>query len=171
MVGNVLLIGKLSENWFEITFKDNYCEIDKNNEQVAVVDRKDNLYQLRMPERVNILSLEHNKNCIHSWHRCLGHQDLAAIRKMAAKELIGGIKIKKCGIKELCEICTKRKMTRKPFSKKVSNRRKAVLDLVHMDVCGPMQTETISSKRYIVAFTDDFSHFTVVKLLTHKNEV
>lgn len=171
LVGNVLSIGKLAENGFEIIFKDNYCEIDKNNEQVAVVDRKNNLYQLRTPERVNILSLEHNENCIHSWHRRLGHRDPAAIRRMAAKELVGGIKIKECGFKELCETCTKGKMTRKPFPKEPSNRRKAVLDLVHTDVCGPMQTETMSGKRYIVTFTDDFSRFTVVKLLAHKSEV
>ena len=46
-----------------------------------------------------------------------------------------------------------------------------MLDLVHTEVCGPMQTETSSGKRYIVTFIDDFSRFTVIKLLSYKREV
>ncbi|GMF60341.1 unnamed protein product [Phytophthora fragariaefolia] len=51
------------------------------------------------------------------------------------------------------------------------NRAKQVLEVVHSDVCGPMQTSTFRGKRYFVTFTDDKSHFCVVYLLRNKSEV
>ncbi|KAG2870398.1 hypothetical protein PC114_g27393 [Phytophthora cactorum] len=51
------------------------------------------------------------------------------------------------------------------------NRAKQVLEVIHSDVCGPMQTSTFSGKRYFVTFTDDKSHFCVVYLLRNKSEV
>uniref|UniRef100_H3H993 Integrase catalytic domain-containing protein n=1 Tax=Phytophthora ramorum TaxID=164328 RepID=H3H993_PHYRM len=51
------------------------------------------------------------------------------------------------------------------------NRAKHVLEVVHSDVCGPMQTPTFGGKRYFVTFIDDKSHFCVVYLLRNKSEV
>uniref|UniRef100_H3H9V7 Integrase catalytic domain-containing protein n=1 Tax=Phytophthora ramorum TaxID=164328 RepID=H3H9V7_PHYRM len=51
------------------------------------------------------------------------------------------------------------------------NRAKQVLEVVHSDVCGPMQTPTFGGKRYFVTFIDDKSHFCVVYLLRNKSEV
>ncbi|KAF1332517.1 reverse transcriptase, partial [Globisporangium splendens] len=45
------------------------------------------------------------------------------------------------------------------------------VDVVHSDVCGPMQTATFSDKRYFVTFIDDKSRFCVVFLLRSKSEV
>ena len=37
----------------------------------------------------------------------------------------------------ICESCLEGKMTKRPFSSK-GNRAKDLLELVHIDVCGPM---------------------------------
>lgn len=55
--------------------------------------------------------------------------------------------------------------------KKSFSELSGVLDLIHMDVCGPMRTATLSGKRYLVTFIDDYSGFTIVVLLAHKSEV
>lgn len=57
------------------------------------------------------------------------------------------MKIIDCGIKGTCETCKKGKMTRQPFPRKSSNRTKEPLDLIHTDVCDPMQTKTPGNKR------------------------
>jgi len=36
------------------------------------------------------------------------------------------------------------------FPKKAQKRSKEVMDLVHTDVCGPMQSMTSSRKRYVL---------------------
>ena len=50
-------------------------------------------------------------------------------------------------------------------------RPKNVLNVVHSDVCGPMQTATFSNKRYFVTFIDDKSRYCAVFLLRSKSEV
>ena len=43
--------------------------------------------------------------------------------------------------------------------------------LVHADVCGPMQTFSLSGSKYFLIFIDDFSRMTWVYFLKEKSEV
>ena len=46
-----------------------------------------------------------------------------------------------------------------------------LLEVIHSDVCGPMQAHTYSGKRYFVTFVDEYSHYCMVFLLKNKSEV
>lgn len=170
LVGNMISVKRLTEKGFRVEFDDRICEIKYKGKQIGVADMKDNLYVLRQADRVCV-AFQHNENCIHQLHRKMGHRDPNAIHKMCADGLIEGLKIVECGIKEVCKVCLEGKMTRTPFPKQSKRESSATLDLIHTDVCGPMQTMTPSKKRYIVTFIDDFSSFTIIRLLSHKSEV
>lgn len=58
-----------------------------------------------------------------------------------------------------------------PFPIKSENHSSTVLDLIHSDVCGPMQIKTASGKRYLLTFIDDFSRCTTIYLIKEKLEV
>lgn len=90
---------------------------------------------------------------------------------MYSKNMVNGMKIIDCGIKTEFETCLQAKTTRLPFPKQSSSQSNDVLDLVHSDVCGPMQTQSPSGKRYVLTFIDDYSRFTVIYLLRKKSEV
>ena len=45
------------------------------------------------------------------------------------------------------------------------------LGLVHSDMCGPMQVDSIGGSRYFVTFIDDYSRCVVVYFIKHKSEV
>ena len=45
------------------------------------------------------------------------------------------------------------------------------LELVHSDVCGPLQVESIGGSRYFVTFVDDYSRCVSVYFIKHKAEV
>lgn len=45
-----------------------------------------------------------------------------------------------------------------------------MLDLVHTDLCGPMQTMTPNGKRYYLTMIDDYSRYTEVYFLRNKSE-
>ena len=51
------------------------------------------------------------------------------------------------------------------------NRAKGVLEVIHSDICGPMQTTTFGSKRYFVTFIDEKLHYCVTYLVKKKSEV
>lgn len=170
LVASVISVKKLAKMGFRVEFDDTKCEIKYKGEQIAVGDVIGELYVLRRFDTVCAV-LKHNDNCIHSLHRRMGHRDPGAIRKMFSNGSIKDLKIVECGIKEVCDTCTKGKMTRLSFPKKSNSESLAPLDLIHTDVCGPMNTASRSGKRYIVTFIDDFSSFTIIRLITHKSDV
>jgi hypothetical protein len=70
------------------------------------------------------------------------------------------------------EACIYGKQFRLPFAKaKVKNHEKRPLFIIHTDVCGPIKPSTVDGKNYFVTFIDDFTHYTVVYLITYKSDV
>lgn len=169
--GNLLSVRKLIEKGFAVNFIKNGCEIRRQNQQIAIADDSSGLYKLRQPHKAYTMVCEHKANCIHNLHRVFGHRDPAAIKEMCSKGMIDGITIDECGIKQQCEVCLKAKLTRLPFPKQSMSKSNKALDLIHTDVCGPMQTTSPSGKRYILTMIDDFSRYTTIYLLKEKSEV
>jgi transposase InsO family protein len=70
----------------------------------------------------------------------------------------------------VCEECVIAKQHRKSFPQESNWRASHVLQLVHSDICGPMNPTSNSNKRYFITFTDDFSRKTWVYFLKEKSE-
>jgi hypothetical protein len=68
------------------------------------------------------------------------------------------------------EACLLGKLYRQPF--KSIDKRKAVsfLEVIHLDVMGPMPTESLGGNRYAIAFTDELSRYTMVYFMAKKEE-
>ena len=145
------------------------CHINLNNKNFGIADINDERYILRQYDTANII-MQHNENCIHQWHRKLGHRDPTAIRQMFSENLVDDFKIVECNIIEICETCVKGKLIRIPFRKESLSKTAEPLQLIHSDVCSPMQAATSSAKRYIVTFID-YSGFTILYLMSRKFEV
>lgn len=172
---NLLSVRKLAERGLRVIFNDRTCEIiTQKGAQVAFGDVSGKLYKLRSPQKVYVAK-ENSHRCVHRWHEILGHRDIEVIKTLATSGLVKGVEIaqcdEECRRQENCAVCLEGKMSRKKFPKRSENRADETLGLIHSDVCGPMQTETPSRKRYVLTFIDDFSRFTTVYLLREKSEV
>lgn len=67
--------------------------------------------------------------------------------------------------------CALGKQHREAFPKDKAWRAKAPLELVHTDVCGPMDTTTHVGNKYFLTFIDDFSRMTWVYFMREKSDV
>ena len=77
-----------------------------------------------------------------------------------------------CPTKQSIHVCgfyLTSKLTKSPFKKK-GERAKDLLELIHSDVCGPMSQSARGGYRYFITFTDDFSRYGYVYLMTHNSE-
>ena len=74
------------------------------------------------------------------------------------------------GHKDLCSSCLKGKKHREAFPSQASRRATQVLELVHMDLCGPMQTVSLGGSLYFMLLVDDFSQLCWVFFLHQKSE-
>lgn len=70
----------------------------------------------------------------------------------------------------VCSGCLFGKMHRLPFNK-VRTRATDIGELIHSDVCEPMQLASSTGSRYYVLFKDDFSGYRVIYFMKFKSEV
>jgi hypothetical protein len=97
-----------------------------------------------------------------------GHLNFESLSKLQKQGMVKGLPtFKKENSK--CEACIYGKESRESFptSSWRANRR---LQLVHSDVCGPLQT-SLGGCKYFLLFIDDFSRITWVYFLKQKSEV
>ena len=69
-----------------------------------------------------------------------------------------------------CEPCLMGKMTKTLFSGTME-RATDLLEIIHTDVCGPMNVEARGGYRYFLTFTDDLSRYGYIYLMKHKSEL
>ncbi len=110
------------------------------------------------------------------WHRRLGHEGYENLAKMAEEELVSGVRVSGKAFREkktlVCEPCILGKQTRESFPKElVLEESTELLQLVHMDVCGPMPKASKGGSRYLATFLDDYSKLSVVQPLKKKSNV
>ena len=165
---NLISVGKLVNKGAKVTFdKIRGCVVECDGILATVSEEKYGLYQLKSSMKRSMKVVHHTKDCIHSWHRKLGHR---AIQRIAREGLAKGISIKKCEIVQTCECCVEGKIARKPFPPNTERQSTRVLDLAHTDICGPINTATSGGSRYFLTMIDDFSRYTMVYFFKRKSE-
>ena len=77
---------------------------------------------------------------------------------MEKSEAVRGLEIT-CNVDntKTCSGCVLGKTQRTAIPKKSSSRPTELLQLVHSDVNGPMEVQSLGGSRYFVTFIDDFS--------------
>jgi transposase InsO family protein len=183
IVTDLISVDRLNDKGVGVNFTPSKrVEITLKGQQIAVGFGYGGLFLLKQVKKALITHDKTDENaesashsgCIHEWHRILGHRDIEVVKTLSTIGHVKGVKIIPCadeckGCDENCRICFEGKITQITFPKNAS-RTENVLDLIHSDVCGPMNTQTPSGKRYILTLIDDCSRFTTIYLLKNKSE-
>ena len=92
------------------------------------------------------------------WHRRLAHIGPQSLQKMVQSGMVHGLDLSaeqaKSAAEEVCEPCLQAKQTRTPFPASTSSTNRP-LELVHMDLMGPMPVRSVGGKAYLATFMDD----------------
>ncbi|KAK2451550.1 putative mitochondrial protein [Trifolium repens] len=107
---------------------------------------------------------------VQLWHQKLGHLNLSGMKKVVTVEAIRGLpklKITKGSICVECQIGKQTRMSHPMLEHQVTSR---TLELLHMDLMGPMQVESLGGKRYAFMVVDDFSRYTWVNFIREKSD-
>ncbi|GBO07412.1 Retrovirus-related Pol polyprotein from transposon TNT 1-94 [Araneus ventricosus] len=139
--------------------------ISNNNSLYEVIMHEDKVSNHNFAYNCN------NHNCLYLWHKRLGHRNINSIKLLVKENLADGIQLDNCQHIGDCIHCIKNKLSEFPYPKEAKYRATHPLDLVHSDLCGPMPTQSVSGKCYILTFLDDYSRYSMIYLLSKKDEV
>lgn len=176
IVNNVLYIPKLTTNLLsvsqliakgnKVSFKKDVCLIyNQVNELIGIANLTNGVYKLQIQRSESALL------AMTKWHRRLGHVNSKSLEKMKEGAVEGVTFDKKADIRiQNCEVCCEGKQARFPFPS-ANHRSDIPLEVVHSDLCGPMETKSIGQAKYFLLFIDDASRMTYVYFLKEKNQV
>ncbi|GJY37013.1 putative ribonuclease H-like domain-containing protein [Tanacetum coccineum] len=85
-------------------------------------------------------------------------------------DLVDGLPKFKYEKDHLCSACERGKSKKASHPPKLIPSDYSKLELLHMDLCGPMRVASVNGKKYILVIVDDFSRFTWVYFLRSKDE-
>lgn len=168
---NLFSASKAVDRGHEIRSTKEFCELQKDGKGVAVGVREGGLVRLQLKAKVCGLDPECTANAAVSqfslkvWHERLGHQNMAHVRSFLTRNGVSFI-----DDKSSCEACFYGKHHRGSFTNRTEKSTKCG-EIIHVDLCGPMQEMSIGGSRYYLLFKDDFSHFRFIYCIKQKSEV
>ena len=165
----LLSISEMTKTGAEVKFKGDICSLLINQKTYIIGHKHGKLWKLNNEETCCFGSTDLNDLTL--WHQRFGHLNHTDLKKLVSENMVEGMKIDAKALVEPCEGCILGKQARNPFPKKSETKTKDLLELIHSDVCGPMNVASVGGSLYYVSFTDDYSGFTKVFMLKHKSEV
>jgi transposase InsO family protein len=95
----------------------------------------------------------------------LGHISRERLERLVKDEILPNLGFSDLGV---CVDCIKGKQTK--HTKKGATRSTKLLEIIHIDICGPFDTPSFGKEKYFIAFIDDFSRYDYIYLLHEKSQ-
>ena len=178
---NLLSVRYMTQNKGAVVcFDASKCTVSKGDSSFVIGSCvRGNLYRINQPkhnqkvmvENVNVTAHDCRAPTLNTWHQRFGHLNYKYVEELIKNKLVHGMDCCHIDGKLECEACVLGKMNRRSFPKKSNGRARKPLEIIHSDVCGPMQINSIGGSRYILSFIDDFSRYAMVYFLKSKSEV
>nr|GEY00348.1 hypothetical protein [Tanacetum cinerariifolium] len=172
---NLFSVGHFCDADLEVAFMKSTCFVrDLQGNDLLVSNRGSNLYIIYLQELTSstplCLMAKATPTQAWLWHRRLSHLNFDYINLHSKKDIVIGLPKLKYVKDQLCSSYELSKAKRSSFKSKVVPSSKGRLNLLHMDLCGPMWVASINGKKYILVIVDDYSRYTWTLFLRSKDE-
>ena len=171
---NLLSTYQATSRGASFTFTKDRLDIDMQGERLLTMQPRGKLFVLRSnAAKASNAALVAKGATAQEWHERYGHLGYQNLARLIKEDMVTGIDVTAKDIeeasKDTCDTCQLSKQARLPFVPS-SSATTEPLELIHMDLCGPMPTETLGGKHYVATFLDDYSGLSVIILLKRKSE-
>ncbi|GJV64359.1 ribonuclease H-like domain-containing protein [Tanacetum coccineum] len=172
---NLFSVGQFCDADLEVAFRKSTCYIrDLKGNDLLTGSRGTDLYSISLQDSTTpnpiCLMAKATSSQAWLWHRRLSHLNFDTINLLSKNNIVNGLPKLKFVKDHLCSSCELGKAKRKSFHTKTTPSSKRRLQLLHMDLCGPMRVESINGKKYVLVIVDDYSRYTWTHFLRSKDE-
>lgn len=165
-------LGQLTEIGHRVVMDDDLIEVFDKKEVKTImrVQRSVNrLYKIELNAVEPVCFLANVSDKSWLWHGRLGHVNFRSIKMLVEKEMAGGIPLIEHP-DQVCHSCLAAKQTRKSFPLCAKWRAEEALELVHIDLCGPITPETPRGNKYFMLVVDDSTRWMSVFFMKNKDQ-
>ena len=104
------------------------------------------------------------------WHKRFGHLNFKLLSRLSKHELVRVLPNMNFKVDSLCDACQLGKLRKSSFKLKDMISTSKPLELLHLDLFGPSQIQSINHSKYVFVIVDDYSRFTWTIFLKHKSD-
>lgn len=150
---NLLSISQICDGGYEVLFDYNKCTIMRtpNKSIVSFGYKKCNVYHINFTDLADqkVVFLLPTSDEKWLWHKRLGHAIWKLIYKLIKLKLVKGLPYLKYHSDAICGTCQKGKIVKTSFKTKKIISTSIPLELLHIDLFGPVSTTSISFKKKV----------------------
>ncbi|KAK1607177.1 hypothetical protein QYE76_030850 [Lolium multiflorum] len=105
------------------------------------------------------------------WHRRLAHVNMRTLQSLhKGNHIVGLMESVSFAKDRVCRACVEGKMHDSPHPSKTIISSKRILELLHVDLFGPVTHASLGAKKHCLVIVDDYSRYTWVYFLKTKDE-
>jgi hypothetical protein len=171
----ILSPGSLIEKGARAVFYNGGIDIFLDKRCIAQGQQIGSLYWVFMQPHLNlsvdtrVLAASAN---LETWHQCMGHLSYETVKAIDNAEPLSVYGLKLHGLQKddtPCHGCQLGKSHHLPFPTS-SKHAENPLEIVHSDLVGPFQMNSIQGNKYFATFIDDCSKITVITYMKSKDQ-
>nr|GEV68819.1 uncharacterized mitochondrial protein AtMg00810-like [Tanacetum cinerariifolium] len=152
---NLFSVGQFFDTDLEVAFQKSTCFVrDLQCNDLLTGNRGSDLYTISLQESTSSTPLcfmaKASPTQAWLWHQRLSHLNFDYINLLSKKDVVIGLPKLKYVKDHLCSFCELSKEKRSSFKSKAVPSSKRRLNLLFMDLCGPMRVASINRKKYIL---------------------
>ena len=167
---NLLSVPAMTQMGADVLFDEGKCIISKNERKFTIGHLLDSkLYIVNRDGEAHIAST--TSQSLEQWYCRFGDFNYSYIDRLIKGKLVEGMSCSSGEVNRECEECAQEKMYRILFSKKSEKGTHQPLQLVHSDLCGPMNVDSVGGNKYVLTFTDDYTRYVTAYFIKSKSEV
>nr|GEW04147.1 hypothetical protein [Tanacetum cinerariifolium] len=172
---NLFFIGQFYDADLEVAFRKSTCYIrDLKGNDLLTGSRGTDLYSITLQDTSspNLICLKAKASSSQAWlwHRCLSHMNFDTINLQSKNDIVIGLPKLKFVKDHLCSSYELGKAKQKSFQTKTTLSSKRRLQLLHIELCGPMRVASINGKKFVLVIVDDYYKYTWTHFLRSKDE-
>ncbi|KAM2744386.1 hypothetical protein PS2_020270 [Malus domestica] len=157
---NLLSVGQMDEHGYFLVFGGGVCSVyDGPSLECLImkVKKKVNMcYPLVLLSENQVVLKASVTHSTEIWHKRFGHLHLDGLKQLRDKDMVHGLPQLE-DYNGVCAGCQFGKQHREEFPRSQVQRATSPLELIHVDLCGPMKNESIAGNKYFMLLVDDMT--------------
>ncbi|KAH0776458.1 hypothetical protein KY290_007869 [Solanum tuberosum] len=171
---SLLSVSQICDKCNEVRFLSEMCIVTNLTSKKVILTAKrcKNMYvaDLDTAQGDDLTSLSAQSENTDLLHKRHVHVSSSMLNKLVSRDLFRGLPTLRFSDDKVCDACVKGNQIRSSFESKKQVSTTRSLELIHMDMCGPVKIQSRGGKKYILVIVDDYSRYTWTMFLRSKDE-